>query len=90
MHMSIRLQVLMDPREISQMRKMAKAAETTVAELARQWLRQGMRQRSERPVEDRLSKLKQLSKTNAPTGSIEQMISEIEMGYRHENLGDTK
>ena len=80
-YMSIRLQVIMEPKELAQIKRIAKAAKMTVAEWTRQWLRKGIQERSERNPEDKITRLRKLSKTHAPTCDIDQMLKEIESGY---------
>lgn len=78
--MSKRLQVLLDEREFDQWRRLAKAQRLTLGE----WVRRALRRAavsSEGP--DPAARLKALDKAlrcGHPTGSIDQMLAEIERG----------
>lgn len=79
--MSKRLQVLMDSKEYNAFSKMAKANGMSLGEWVRQSLRKAARSTVIRNSTDRIRKLKLIAaSSNAPTGDIEQMLSEIESG----------
>ena len=84
--MSIRLQVLFDDHEITEIRRVAKRHRMTVAE----WVRQALRHaRRDEPVADprrKLAAVREAASGGYPTGGIEQLLSEIEAGY----LGDDR
>jgi hypothetical protein len=80
--MSKRLQVLLDEREFRAVRRVARASHLTVAEWVRQTLRAAYRRLPEQGPERKLAALERASKHSFPTGDIDQMLSEIERGYR--------
>jgi hypothetical protein len=80
--MSKRLQVLIPDLEMSEIRRLAKREGLTVGEWVRRTLREA---RASRPVIDPETKLKAVrrgAKYSFPTADVEQMLSEIERGYR--------
>ena len=79
--MSKRLQVLVDERELRQIRRVARQAHMTVAEWVRQALREAYRREPEIGVESKLRTLKMAFSHSYPTGDIRQMLGEIEQGY---------
>lgn len=81
MHMSKRLQVLLDESELRKIRQIARRKGMTVAEWVRQTLRSA---RSQEPANTSSRKLKALDtalKHHFPAGDIEDMLDEIEQGY---------
>jgi len=79
--MSKRLQVLVDEGELREIQRIARAQKMTVAEWARQALRQA---RKEKPLDDATKKLhavRSATKHAFPTGDIEEILAEIEKGY---------
>ena len=79
--MSKRLQVLLDERELRDIRKTARARRMTVAEWVRQALRAARRGESDRSVESKLAAIRRAATHSFPTGDIDQMNEEIERGY---------
>jgi transposase-like protein len=82
--MSQRLQVLLDDRELADIRRVARRHGLTVAE----WVRQALRQaRRDEPVGDprrKLAVVREAAGHSYPSADIGQMLAEIERGY----LGD--
>lgn len=81
-HMSKRLQVLIPDAEMEELRKLARREHLALGEWVRRVLREA---RSQRPVQDPQAKLKAVRKAaeySFPTADIEQMLAEIEQGYR--------
>ena len=80
--MSKRLQVLLPEPEMNEIRKLAKREQLTVGE----WVRRALRKaRSQRPALDAQAKLKSVraaAQHSFPTADIDQMLEEIELGYR--------
>lgn len=80
--MSKRLQVLLDDREFDAIRELARREGVTVSE----WIRQLVRTaQQERPAGDQARKLavvRTAARNNFATGDIEDMLAEIELGYR--------
>ena len=80
--MSKRLQVLLPDPEMSDIQRLAKREGLTVGE----WVRRALRDaRASRPAIDSTTKLKAIRrgvKYSFPTADMEQMLSEIERGYR--------
>ncbi|MCC6198248.1 MAG: antitoxin [Burkholderiales bacterium] len=80
--MSKRLQVLLDDRELAEIRQSARRQQMTTAE----WVRQALR--AARRAEPRVAARKKLDVVRAavrhefPSGDIECMLEEIERGYR--------
>jgi hypothetical protein len=80
--MSKRLQVLLPEREMSEIQRLAKREGLTVGEWVRRTLREA---RAGRPViepETKLKAVRQGAKYSFPTADLEQMVSEIELGYQ--------
>jgi hypothetical protein len=79
--MSKRLQVLLDESELRKIRQIARRKGMTVAE----WVRQTLRfARSQEPANTSARKLKALDtalKHHFPSGNIENILDEIELGY---------
>jgi hypothetical protein len=80
--MSKRLQVLLPEQEMTDIQRLAKREHLTVGE----WVRRALREaRASRPAAEPQTKLKAIRRAAAysfPTSDIEQMLSEIERGYR--------
>lgn len=79
--MSKRLQVVMDEKELREVRQAARRQRMTVSE----WVRRALRAaRLQEPVRDREAKLAALRaavRHEFPTADIDQMLAEIEEGY---------
>lgn len=80
--MSKRLQVIFDEHELAEIRSVARRRHMSVAE----WVRQALRRvRNEEPVgsaADRLAAIRRASDHAFPVGPIDQLLDEIESGYR--------
>jgi hypothetical protein len=80
--MSKRLQVLLPDSEMDEIRRLARRERVPVGE----WVRRALRSaRSQRPVNDPRAKLAAVRKAaeySYPTADIQQMLEEIERGYR--------
>ncbi len=80
--MSKRLQVLLPDQELTEIQRFARRERVTVGE----WVRRALREaRTRQPVNDPEAKLKAVRKAarySFPTADIEEMLSEIEQGYR--------
>lgn len=81
MHMSERLQVILDAAELAEIRAVARRHRMTVAE----WVRQALRTaRKDEPAIDSQRKLhvvREAVRGQYPTADIGQMLTEIEHGY---------
>lgn len=83
MHVTKRLQVLLDDDELRQIQRIAKRERLTTAEWVRQRLREA-RERSARPdVARKLAAIHRAVQYEpaAPAPDIDQMLEEIEAGY---------
>jgi hypothetical protein len=79
---SKRLQVLVPDREMLEIQRLARSEHVTVGEWVRRTLREA---RMRKPSTDSEAKLKAVLRAAAfafPTGKIEDIIEEIERGYR--------
>ena len=79
--MSKRLQVVLDEEEMREIQQVARRHHMTVAEWVRQTLRAA---RMEEPRVDARKKLESVRRAvvySFPTGSIDDMLAEIERGY---------
>jgi hypothetical protein len=80
--MSRRLQVLLSEAEMEEIRKLARRERVPVGEWVRRTLREA---RARQPVHEPQWKLKAVRRAaeySFPTGEIDQMLDEIERGYR--------
>ena len=80
--MSKRLQVLVPDREMLEIQRLARSERLTVGEWVRRTLRDA---RMRKPAVDSESKLKAVRRAAQfafPTADIEDMLGEIERGYR--------
>jgi hypothetical protein len=80
--MSKRLQVLLDEPELKEIQRAARAQRMTVAEWVRQALRAARRAVPARDPGRKLAALRAAARHTFPTADIEQMLEEIESGYR--------
>ena len=82
--MSKRLQVILDDREMKEIRTIARRRRMTVAD----WVRGALRAaKAEEPSADPSRKLQALRAATAhsfPTADIEEMLAQIEHGYSEE------
>lgn len=79
--MTKRLQVLFDDAELRDIQRIAKRHGMTTAEWVRRSLRDARDAQARKDPASRLSVLRAAARHRFPTGSIEQMLSEIERGY---------
>jgi hypothetical protein len=80
--MSKRLQVLLDESEWREIQRAARARRVTVAEWVRQALRLARRQEPTGDLDRKLAAVRAGARHAFPSGDIEQMLDEIERGYR--------
>ena len=80
--MSKRLQVILPDQDMAEIQRFARRDRLTVGEWVRRVLREA---RMRRPASDPETKLKAIRKAaehSFPTGDIDQMLKEIERGYK--------
>lgn len=77
-----RLQVLLDDAEFRDLRRVAKARRMTVAAWVRQTLRTARQSEPLGEAAEKISAVRAAVKHRFPTGSIDDMLDEIERGYR--------
>ena len=80
--MSKRLQVLLPDQEMAAIRRLAKRERLTVGEWVRRVLQEARACRPEIEPETKLRAVRQAVGYAFPSGEIDQMLSEIERGYR--------
>lgn len=84
--MTTRLQVLLEDAELAEIRRVAKRHRMTVAE----WVRQALRRaRQDEPLIDprrKLAAVREAAELEYPTGSIQEMLSDIQRGYLRDDL----
>ncbi|MGH7663281.1 MAG: antitoxin [Gemmatimonadaceae bacterium] len=78
---SKRLQVLLNETELAEIRKAARRQHMTTAEWVRQALR-AARRNIRRRCEGKLEVVRAASRHGFPSADIEQLVAEIERGYR--------
>jgi len=87
--MSTRLQVILDDRELEEIKVVAERHKMTVSEWVRHALREARRNEPTKSVEFKLAALEHACR-NAESGGrevdIEQMLDEIAQGYRQDCL----
>ena len=81
-HVSIRLQVVMDEREVGEYRRLAERHGLTLSEWVRQKLRHAGRHEASGDVDRKLATIRAAARNDFPTADIDQMLREIESGYR--------
>jgi len=80
--MSKRLQVVLKDPEYREIRRAARARKLSVSEWVRQALAVVRRSEPTGSIEKKLAAIRAAAKVNAPAPDIEQMLEEIEMGYK--------
>jgi hypothetical protein len=80
--MSKRLQVLFSDQEMADIQHWAKRERLTVGEWVRRVLREARSTRSTIEPEAKLKSIRQAAQYSFPTADVEQMLSEIEQGYK--------
>ena len=81
MDMSERLQVLLDPAELAEIRRLARRHHMTVAEWVRQALRQARRDQPSGDPRRKLQVIREAARQTHPTADLSRMLEEIERGY---------
>ena len=84
--MSKRLQVLLDEAEFRDIRRLARAERTTVAEWVRRSLRAARRKAPAGDPGRKLAAIREAARHAYPTADIDVMLDEIERGYRDPSL----
>lgn len=79
--MSIRLQVVLDEDEMKAIREDALRQGVTVSELVRRALRDSRRHMASGDPSRKLAAVRAATRHAFPTGTIQEMLSEIERGY---------
>ena len=80
--MSKRLQVILDDKEMRDIQRTAKRQQVTVAEWVRQALRAACRQVPLTDAKKKLGVIRTAVRHEFPTGDVDQMLQEIDQGYR--------
>ncbi len=80
--MSKRLQVLLPDQEMTEIQRFARRERVTVGEWVRRVLREARMRQPVNEPEAKLKAVRKASQFSFPTADIEQMLSEIEQGYR--------
>ena len=78
---SKRLQVLLDDTELREIQQLARRRRVTVAEWVRQALRAAKRREPRDDMKRKLEMVRAASTHAFPSGSIEDMLGDIEKGY---------
>lgn len=79
--MTKRLQVLLEEDEFAEIRRAAGRRRVSVAEWVRSALRQARAADAARPAAEKLRAVRASTRHDFPTGSIEEVLAEIERGY---------
>jgi hypothetical protein len=82
-----RLQVLMDERELREIRRAAKVNCVPVSEWVRRALREARRRESSGDATAKLELIRKSAAASFPTAEIDQMLAEIELGYTKDSAG---
>jgi cytochrome P450 len=80
--MTKRLQVLLEDKELAEVQRAARRSRKSVAEWVRTALRDARAADAGRAPADKLLALRASARHAYPTGPIDQMLDEIERGYR--------
>ena len=80
--MSMRLQVVMDEREVGECRRLAERDGLTLSEWVRQKLRRARRDAASGGFDRKLAAIRAAARHDFPTADIDRMLREIESGYR--------
>ncbi len=80
--MSKRLQVLFDEEELAQLREAAAREGLPVSEWVRRTLRKARSRQSSVGVDAKVKALRAAVRHEFPTADIDQMLAEIESGYK--------
>ena len=79
--MSKRMQVLVEEAEYARLQQAAQRKGMSLAEWVRHALRVAVRREPENGAEKKLVAIRSAARHSYPTGSIDQMLAEIERGY---------
>jgi len=79
--MTKRLQVLMGDDDLRSIQRLARLEKVTTAEWVRQRLREAQEQRARPDIAAKLAAIQAAYRHEGPTGDVEQMLTEIELGY---------
>jgi uncharacterized protein with PIN domain len=79
--MSKRLQVLVDERELREVKRVARAEKTTVSAWVRQAMRAALRRRPTGDAKRKLEVIRAAMEYDFPAPDVEQMNAEITRGY---------
>jgi hypothetical protein len=79
--MSKRLQVVLDDKELDEIRRAARKVRMTTAEWVRQALRKAQRAEPRGDAKTKLAVVRAAAEHTFPTADIDQMLQEIERGY---------
>lgn len=80
--MSKRLQVLIEESEYREIARLARARRTTVAAWVREAIQKARASQPSRKTADKLRAIRAAARHEFPTADIDQMLAEIEAGYR--------
>jgi len=80
--MSTRLHVLIPDAEMEEIRRLARRERITVAEWVRRTLRGACSRQPTQEAEAKLKAVRKAAQYTFPTADPEQMLAEIERGYR--------
>ena len=80
--MSKRLQVLLPDQELAEIQRLASRERLTVGEWVRRTLREARASKSSSDPDTKLRAVRRGAELSFPTADIEQMLDEIERGYR--------
>jgi hypothetical protein len=86
MHMTHRLQVLLDDSEFNEIREIARRHRMTVAEWVRQAMRMARREEPTYGLDQKLAVLREASQYAFPSGEIEDILADIERGRADQSL----
>jgi transposase-like protein len=85
--MSKRLQVLLAEQELAEIRRVARRHQMTTAAWVRQALRAARRAEPGADAKKKLAVVRAAVRHDFPSGDIEQMLAEIEIGYTRGSPG---
>lgn len=79
--MTKRLQVLLDDEDLADIKRAARRRRQSVAEWVRAALRAARDADAARPAEAKLRTIREAADNDYPTGSIDEILDEINLGY---------
>lgn len=85
MHMSIRLQVILNDEEMHELKERAEQDQLTVSAWVRRAIQHEMRERPGKRASEKLATIRKSASYEFPTGDYEEIASQIEAGY-HSSL----